>query len=562
MTTVPPVASALSPDLVKVREFMVEAVAAGTVEPMVDAVIHLLARMRDVNHELVRRDMARRRAKPPSETSRRLQQELLFSMAPANENGTAEADEASKAGASDGAPDGAENSAAPNSAAAKAAELLRPKKRGPKKRDEHGRGELPAHLERVPNECLVSGAERTCPHCHVEAERVAFRASEVLELSPARFIVRRDLIETVSCPGCREYIVSAERPDMIVPRGLLGPDLVVQAMVEHYGEAVSYERMERRAEEQGVPLRANTLARNVSRLVDLLDPIVDEIARRVGRSTDLALDATSTRVLDPAHPLGIRHASLWLLTGDHEYALFRYAPKADAEALMNAFKDVVFANVRLTCDASPTMNCLEREGAIRAGCNAHGRRGLVAALRGGDLRAAEGIALYGTLFHIDAESKRAGESFAKRHERRQAESRPASLELRAWVDRQRPLVEPRSELGKALGYLHRQWDRLMRFLDDPLLELTNNEVERDLRTHVLNRKTWYFCGDDESARRMANALTLIITCRKLGTSPRAYLRDALTRLLRGDKDLDAMMPVAFAQRLRAAKQDVPEDLAA
>ena len=168
----------------------------------------------------------------------------------------------------------------------------------------------------------------------------------------------------------------------------------------------------------------------------------------------------------------------------------------------------------------------------------------------------------GALFHIDAESKRAGESFAKRHERRQAESRPASLELRAWVDRQRPLVEPRSELGKALGYLHRQWDRLMRFLDDPLLELTNNEVERDLRTHVLNRKTWYFCGDDESARRMANALTLIITCRKLGISPRAYLRDALTRLLRGDKDLDAMMPDAFAQRLRAAKQDVPEDLAA
>ncbi|MEZ4447812.1 MAG: transposase, partial [Polyangiaceae bacterium] len=278
----------------KVREFMVEAVAAGTVEPMVDAVIHLLARMRDINHELVRRDMARRRAKPPSETSRRLQQELLFSMAPANENGTADAGEASKAEASDGAADGAESAAAASSgAAAKAAELLNPKKRGPKKRDEHGRGELPAHLERVPNECLVSDAERTCPHCHVEAERVAFRASEVLELSPARFIVRRDLIETVSCPGCREYIVSAERADMIIPRGLLGPDLVVQAMVEHYGEAVSYERMERRAEEQGVPLRANTLARNVSRLVDLLDPIVDEIARRVGRSTDLALDATS-----------------------------------------------------------------------------------------------------------------------------------------------------------------------------------------------------------------------------------------------------------------------------
>lgn len=409
-----------------------------------------------------------------------------------------------------------------------------------------------------------------CPSCHVEATHVRFRTSEALDLTPAQYIVRQHRCETVSCPGCRQYWATAERPEQVVERGLLGDNLLIEAMVEHYGEAVPFERMERRAEEQGVPLRANTLARGVARLVDLLDPIIDEIARRVAASNDLGLDATSTRVLDPDHPLGIRYASLWLLNGDHHYALFRYAPSADAEALMKAFKDVVFKNVRLTCDASPTMNCLEREGAIRAGCNAHGRRGLAYALRAGDLRAAQGIALYGTLFHIEAESKRAGESLAQRHERRREESRPAAAALRAWLDTTRPRVEPRSELGKALGYLHRQWERLMRFLDDPILELTNNEVERDLRTHVLNRKSWYFCGDDVSASRMANALTVIITCRKLGIPPRAYLRDAVARILRRETDLDAMMPDAFAARWRAERKlgenqpgdDVADQLAA
>jgi hypothetical protein len=42
-------------------------------------------------------------------------------------------------------------------------------------------------------------------------------------------------------------------------------------------------------------------------------------------------------------------------------------------------------------------------------------------------------------------------------------------------------VEPKSDLGKALRYIERQWSRFTRFLEDPLTDLTNNEVERDLR---------------------------------------------------------------------------------
>ena len=553
--------SAITPDLVKVGEFMRAQVEAGQVDFMVDSVLGLLVRMRDTNLELIRRDAARRRAKPPSETSRRLMQEMLFDAAPpANVNGgdtDAPAGEPAVA-AADGATEGStspETDPKQGAAAGPLANPLGPKKRGPRKRHEHGRSKLPAHLPRQHREHHVPDAQRVCPHCHTEAEHVAFRLSgEVLDIEPARFVVRQELCETVACPGCRGHIVTADLPARAVECGLLGDNLLVEALVEHYGEAVPFERMERRAEEQGVPLRANTLARGVARALDLFDPIVEEIARRVAASDDLGLDATSTRVLDPTHPLGIRFASLWLLTGGHEYALFRYAKSADSEALMAAFKDVVFKNARLTCDASPTMNCLERDGAIRAGCNAHGRRGLATALRGDDLRAAEGIALYGTLFHIEAESKRASEPYLDRHTRRQRESRPAAAALRAWIDERRLDVEPKSTLGKALGYLHRQWDKLMRFLDDPLLEMTNNEVERDLRTHVLNRKSWYFCGDDASATRMANALTLIITCRKLGVPPRAYLSDALARLLRGDKDLAAMMPDAFAERRRQEQQ--------
>ena len=53
-----------------------------------------------------------------------------------------------------------------------------------------------------------------------------------------------------------------------------------------------------------------------------------------------------------------------------------------------------------------------------------GRRRLVAALRAGDKRAADGLKLYGMLFHIEAESKRLGESIEQRFARRCNDSVP------------------------------------------------------------------------------------------------------------------------------------------
>jgi Transposase IS66 family/IS66 C-terminal element len=103
-------------------------------------------------------------------------------------------------------------------------------------------------------------------------------------------------------------------------------------------------------------------------------------------------------------------------------------------------------------------------------------------------------------------------------------------------------VEPRSALGKALSYIHKQWNRLTRFMHVPAMEMTNNDVERGLRTWVLDRKTWMFCGHTDSARRAADALTIITTCKNLGIDPRRYMRDTLRRILDGEKNFDALLP--------------------
>jgi hypothetical protein len=81
------------------------------------------------------------------------------------------------------------------------------------------------------------------------------------------------------------------------------------------------------------------------------------------------------------------------------------------------------------------------------------------------------------------------------------------------------------------------------------MELTNNEVESGLRTWVLDRKTWLFVGHETSARRTADALTLLTTCKKMGIDPRAYLRDTLAKILAGEKSLVALVPETYAASL-------------
>jgi hypothetical protein len=293
-----------------------------------------------------------------------------------------------------------------------------------------------------------------------------------------------------------------------------------------------------------VPLAANTVASSVGKLIDLFDPVVRHIREACLSSTFTALDATRMPVLDPLHPLGIKSGALWLIQGDHRYACFLYAPSGHAEHLKKFFEGRTLQSVM--CDGSPTNNCVEDDaGGRRGGCNAHGRRGLVEALRIGDARAVEGLVTYAKIFHVDAESKRLGESQTQRFERRIRDCTPLVAELRAWIDRLRGDVEPKTTLGRALGYLHRQWPRLTAFLRDPCMDLTNNEVESGLRTWVLDRKTWLFVGNETSARRAADALTILTTCKRMGINPRAYLRDALRKLLAGEKSLVALLPETY-----------------
>jgi hypothetical protein len=85
----------------------------------------------------------------------------------------------------------------------------------------------------------------------------------------------------------------------------------------------------------------------------------------------------------------------------------------------------------------------------RPGGGAHARRRLVEAARAGDRVALEGVRMIARLFGMDRESASAGENAEQRRNRRQRLSRPILDELRAWIDRQRDIIPPKTPSAKA-----------------------------------------------------------------------------------------------------------------
>jgi hypothetical protein len=66
----------------------------------------------------------------------------------------------------------------------------------------------------------------------------------------------------------------------------------VRSILARRWRTIPWERMERNARAEGVPLAAKTLASPVSKLLDLFDPVVRHIREACLLSTFTALDAT------------------------------------------------------------------------------------------------------------------------------------------------------------------------------------------------------------------------------------------------------------------------------
>jgi len=75
-----------------------------------------------------------------------------------------------------------------------------------------------------------------------------------------------------------------------------------------------------------------------------------------------------------------------------------------------------------------------------------------------------------------------------------------------------------------------RWDALTRFVDDGLLEVDNNLVEREIRPVAWGRKNYLFASSDGGGHAAATLYGLLNTAKLNGLDPEAYLRHVLSNI--------------------------------
>jgi hypothetical protein len=177
-------------------------------------------------------------------------------------------------------------------------------------------------------------------------------------------------------------------------------------------------------------------------------------------------------------------------------------------------------------------NTSVEKNVISAYCLAHARRKVFELKEDYPAECAVVLDAVGKIYKHEGETE--GMSQERRLAYHQEKSGPVMKELKVWIGTQfsRRLVEPNSNLGKALQYWLSHWEELTVWLREPGTPLDNNESERALKQFILMRKNSMFFKTEHGAAVGDVLASLIRTCRLNGVNAWDYL----ATIIRNKKD--------------------------
>lgn len=419
-----------------------------------------------------------------------------------------------------------------------------PTDRAPK-RKHPGRQELPADLPRREKILPCTPEQCTCRACGQETTVIGYEQSEQLDVEPAKYFVLITKREKRACRFCKEGgVVAAALPARIIDKSLASDRVVIDTIVAKYSDYLPLYRQSAMVErESGVEISRATMDGWVMRVGELLSPIVAAVGGDLVSGTYIQADETPVGV-QMHDGRGKNHqAYLWQygrpggsVVFDFRLGRGREGPKR----FLGQFDGI------LQSDGYAAYEQVGGPKIVHACCWAHSRRKYIEALKlhPEDRTAARIVARIDELFSIDAEARAANLDHLARHKLRLERSRSLLALLKPQLEAAQTEALPASALGKAARYTLALWPKLVRFLDYPELELSNNLAENSMRPLVLGRKNWIHLGSQQAGPKIAAILSIVETCRRLKIPVRDYLAAVLPGL--ADRPLQQMKQITPA----------------
>ena len=398
-----------------------------------------------------------------------------------------------------------------------------------RKRRGHGRRVLPQFLPRKRIEYPLPVVELGCPCCSEQRQKISEVVTEQLEYTPASLHVVEHVQFTYVCRECEEHVVTAEKPQQPIPKGVAGPGLLAHVIAAKYVRHMPLYRQEDDLARYGVLIRRSTLAGWMSGAAECLQPLVQLLKRLVLSSHVLGTDDTPVRLIDP-ELTHTRRAHFWAYVGDdrHRYTVYDFTEshKRDGPArFLENYRGVLQADAFSGYDAIYYGSGGE---IVEAGCCAHARRKFFESRETAPEAAHQGLAYFRRLY--DVEDQAAGLTSAVRLTLRQELSLPILEEFRDWLNEQLTTLRPKSPIALAVKYCMRHWDALTRFATDGAIPIDNNRSERTLRDQAIGRKNWLFVGSRQGGATAATLYSVVASAKRHHLDPEAYLADVLARL--------------------------------
>ncbi len=337
----------------------------------------------------------------------------------------------------------------------------------------------------------------------------------------------------------------APAPVRAVAGGYASAGLLAWITLAKYVEHQPLHRQEQMSIRWGARISRQTMADWIATVAMWLKPIYQQMHRRLIEGDYLQCDETPIRCNDPDEPKGQTFQGwLWVISrpgGDVVFDWRKSRRHGEVTSLLAGFRGIVQS------DAYPAYANFvrEHEGVVGVGCWAHVRRRFHSALEDAPVQAGFILRLIGQLYHLEREWDEAGWTEpAQRAHLRQRDFASALSLLKKAAQLLAHRSRPSSLLGDACRYLLGQWELLTAHLRSGQTRLDTNLVENSIRPTKLGAKNWLFIGHPDAGERSAIIYSIVVSCRRRGIDPLAYLRDVLTRLpaMSNQHDLTPLTP--------------------
>lgn len=388
-----------------------------------------------------------------------------------------------------------------------------------------GRMKLPSHLPRT--KLTLQPTEDVTGMISIGEE-----ITEELDYTPGKFFVRQYVrtkyVRSQAKEGERPIII-AELPSRVIDKGIVGPGLMAQILIDKFVDHLPLFRQNERFKREGINIPSSTMSDWVAKGCQKIEPVGIKLSEVVFRSGYLEADETTIKVLDKDKKGKTHLGYYWVYRApEPNLVFFDYRKGRGREGPVDSLKG--FTGY-LQSDGYGVYDYFGSvPGITLVSCWAHTRRNFFEAQGNDAQRCGYALSRIQEIYALERTAREQQLTHEERKKLREKHATPILKELEEWLKVEYGRVAPASDIGKAIAYALKRWDKLLVYTTDGKLEIDNNLVENSIRPVSLGRKNYLFAGSHDAARRSAVFYSLFGSCKINNINPYEWLSDVLERI--------------------------------